>query len=150
MTLPDYVSANDEIKGLFLADWRALAPALNGGVVPPIEWKGVDSGTPPPADAPWARVTVRHTSSPRQTLAKRGEGRVTRLGLVFIQIFAPIANGQGLLLAQQLAIIARNAYERKGTASGIWFRRARVQEVGADGTWEQINVSLDFQYDEQQ
>lgn len=150
MILPDYISATDEIKGLFLVDWRAFAPALNGGVMPRIEWQGVDSGEPPPADAPWARVTVRHSNSPRQTLAKRGERRVTRLGVVIVQVFTPVSDGKGLLLAQQLAIIARKAYDGKGTDSGIWFRNARVREVGADGTWEQINVALDFQYDEQQ
>lgn len=149
MTLPTYDSANDEILGLFNADWATRTPALNGGQAVHVEWPGVDSQDPPPVGAPWARIVLRYGSSRQATLSPPGQRRFTRTGLVTVQIFTPISAGGGLSLAEKLGIIARDAFEGKGTSSGIWFQNARIQPIGADGQWEQTNVVVEFQYDEQ-
>ena len=73
---------------------------------------------------------------------------MTRLGLVSVQSFSPLSEGGGLSLAQKSAIIARDTFEGVGTASGIWFRNVRIQEIGATGTWYQMNIIADFEYDE--
>lgn len=148
MSLPTYPSAVDELLGLFKAHWDAETPALNGGSPVHVEWPGVDSGSPPPPDKPYARVRVRHTSSQQLTFGPVGSRRFNRPGFVTVQVFAPLTRGFGLTFAENLAIIARDAYEGRGTASGIWFRRSTVQDIGEDGTWHQMNVVVEFEYDE--
>ena len=148
MSLPTFESARDEILGLFRAHWVAQTPALNGGQPIRVEWPGVDAGGPPPADKPWARIALRHTTSRQSTFGPAGGRRFTRPGLVTVQIFAPLSAGQGLSLAEKCAIIARDAFEGRGTASGIWFRNARIQEIGRTGAWQQFNTVVEFQYDE--
>lgn len=144
----NYLDANDTIKSLFLVAWRAGAPPLNDGTLPPIEWPGIDSGTPPPSDAPWARISVRHNRSNQATFGKAGERLFRRLGLIDVQVFAPVI-GRGLLQAQELAIIARDAFEGIGTPTGLEFRNSRIQEVGVNKGLVQINVSIEFEYTEQ-
>lgn len=148
MSLPTFDSARDEILGLFWDDWEANTPALNGGQAPVVRWPGVDSGDPPPADAAWARITVQHATSRQSTLGEPGNRRFSRPGLVTVQIFTPLSAGGGLFLAEKLAIIARNAFEGRGTPSGIWFRDVRVQEAGVDGSWYRMDVRVGFEYDE--
>lgn len=148
MSLLTFDSARDEILGLFKTDWDANTPAANGGQVPTVRWPGVDAGSPPPSDGPWARIVVRHATSRQSTFGETGNRRFTRPGLVTVQVFTPLTAGGGLSLAEKLAIIARNAFEGRGTASGIWFRNVRIQEIGEDGTWYQMNVLAEFQYDE--
>ena len=146
--LPTLDSARDEILGLFNVKWAADTPAINEGVAIPIEWQGVDSGSPPDPNAPFCRVTVNHATGQQSTFGAVGERRFTRSGVVTVQIFAPLSAGGGLSFAVKAAIIARNAYEGIGTDSGIWFRNARIQEIGPSETWHQINVVTDFFYDE--
>lgn len=144
-----YDAARDEILGMFQTAWAANAPAVAGGTAPKVEWPGVDSGSPPKSNEPWARIVVRHTADPRHTLAPAGLRRFQRAGLVTVSIFAPFTKGGGFTLAEQLAIIARDAYEGRGTPSGIWFRNARIVEVGREpGGWFQMNVLVEFRYEE--
>lgn len=148
MTLPTHPSAVDELLGLFRAKWNAETPALNGGTPVRVEWPGVDSGSAPPPDEAYARVRVRHTTSRQATFGAKGSRRYTRPGFVSVQVFAPIAGGAGLTFAESLAIIARNAFEGEGTDSGIWFRRSVINDIGESGTWHQMNMVIEFEYDE--
>ncbi len=148
MSLPTFDSARDEIFSMFRTYWNAQTPALNAGQPIRVEWQGVDSQTPPPADKPWARITIRHAISQQSTFGPSGARRFTRSGLVTVQVFTPLVAGGGLSLAEKCAIIARDAFEGRSTASGIWFRNARIQEVGRDGAWQQMNITAEFVYDE--
>lgn len=143
---PTLSSARDEMLGLFNDYWTANAPAANGGVLPKVAWPG--KPFVPDATKPWARITVRHATSRQVTFGPPGSRRFLRPGLVTVQVFTPISAGGGLSLAEKLGIIARDAFEGRGTASGIWFRNARLQEVGDDGTFEQMNMVVEFEYDE--
>ncbi len=148
MSLPNFTTARDEILGLFKAAWDAGTPPINGGEVVEVRWPGVDAGDPPPADKAWARIMVRHGTSRQSTFGPTGGRRFTRPGLITVQVFAPNSGGNGLSFAEKLGIIARDAFEGRGTASGIWFRNARIQEIGPDGAWYQMNVLVEFEYDE--
>jgi hypothetical protein len=75
-----------------------------------------------------------------------GRRRWERTGLVTVQIFVPA--GEGLSEAYSLAKTVADAYEGTTTASGVWFRNVRVNEVGADGAWFQVNALIEFIYDE--
>lgn len=146
VSTPDAV---DEILGLFKAAWDIGSPAYNSGTPLPVEWDGQDTGSPPDLTKPCARVFVRHVGSRQITFGETGNRRFNRRGIVTVQVFQPISDRRGLSVVQNLAIIARDAYEGKGTATGIWFRNVRSREVGADGRgWYQYNVTAEFEYDE--
>lgn len=140
-------TARTEVCRLLNEAWAASTPALNNGQPVRIEWEGVQASTPPPADAPHARHYMRHTTDQGQTLGQAGTKRHFRTGLITVQVFAPVSGG-GVTLAQKLAIIARNAYEGVGTSTGLWFRNARLNEIGVDEGLFQINVLVEFLYDE--
>lgn len=148
MTLPTLETATDETLGLFKAAWEANAPAATGGAAPDVQWPGV-AYAPPDVHAPFARVSIREGTGRQATFGTVGARRFTRPGIVTVQVFAPLSNGQHFSLAQKLAIIARNAYEGVGTASGILYRNARVRDVGPSTAWYQLNVTVEFEYDEQ-
>lgn len=144
----NFEDASDAMKFLFWDYWRALTPALNGGVVVSVRWQGVTYDGPPPVTKPYATHTIRHAKSQQITFGPPGQRRFLRPGVIAVQVFTPLANSQGLSLAEKLAIIARDAYEGKATTGGIWFRNARINEVGPDGTWYQQNMVVEFEYDE--
>lgn len=148
MTLPTYDSAQDEILGLFNTDWTALTPAVTGGAVPDVDWPGQDRHAQFDPEKPWARVSLRYGPSRQITFGPVLSRRFNRVGTVSVQVFEPLSSANDLSLGSQLAIIARDAFEGRSTASGIWFRNARITPIGADGAWYQTNVVVEFQYDE--
>lgn len=141
-------TARDEILGLFNEYWLFQTPVYNNGQAIEVEWQGVDTKKPPRPGKPLARIFIKHSQSSQRTFGATGARRFTRFGLVTVQVFAPIVRGNGLSLSEKLAIIARDAFEGRGTDSGIWFRNARTVEIGPDGTFFQYNVVVEFQYDE--
>ncbi len=56
--------------------------------------------------------------------------------------------GEGLELAYSLAETVVSAFEGTTTERGVEFRNTRLNEIGPDGDWFQINVLADFTYDE--
>lgn len=143
-----YKAARNTIQSLFWTAWQANAPALTGGSVPEVRWQGKEEPSLPPSDASWARVTVRHTGGQQATLGGPSLRRWRREGLITIQVFTPISDGEGLNLGLDLAKIAADAYEGQDGDGGIWFRNVRVSEIGPDGPWFQHNMLAAFEYDE--
>lgn len=135
-------------RRLFWNAWRARTPGVNGGKVPEVRWPGVTKDTSPPTTEAWARFTIRHGRDGQRTLGSTGNRRFGRSGIITIQVFTPLVAGGGLSLAENLAIIARDAYEGVGTPEGVWFRNVRITEVGDEGAWHQDNVIAEFEYDE--
>jgi len=128
--------ARDEMSALFNTAWSPRA----------VIWDGLP-GKPPSGRTPWARFTVRHADGEQATLANdQGRRRWRRSGTIFIQLFAPV--GDGLSALDPLTKIAMDAYEGQSTAGGAWFRDVRCREIGPDGDWYQVNVLVDFEYDE--
>jgi hypothetical protein len=140
--------AYDQIFGLFRAKWFADTPAITGGPVPEVEYQGMTSIGSPPQDAPWCRISLQHVTNNSAALNPDGvRKRFTVTGVVAVQIFVPI--GQGLVLIRQLAPVAKEAFQGVRTADdSIWFREAQISEVGAEGSWFQMNVTASFEYDE--
>lgn len=136
----------DEIQALFNVAWVAATPTLNSGAPALVAWPGVD--TAPDPLRPWARYQLKENLSNQATLAPTGSRRFDRLGLILVQVFAPISKGGGVVLADQLAEIAREAYEGKGTSSGIWFLNCRVNDIGVDKNWYQKNMIAEFRFQE--
>ena len=96
---------------------------------------------------PWARVTLRHVTGRNASITGGiGNQRFERTGNLMVQVFVP--TGEGLTEGLTLAKVVADAFEGVSTASGVWFRNTRVNEIGSEGSWFQINVIVDFLYDE--
>jgi hypothetical protein len=109
-----------------------------------IVWTDVP-GSVPAESAPWARPTVTHATGGQSSLAgATGTKRWTATGTLTVQVFAPV--GDGRAKAYELAHAMMLAFR---TATGpVWYRNHRLKEVGNDGAFEQINVMVDFNYDD--
>ncbi len=134
-----YNEGNIDILTLFKTAWDTTGFTALYPNVP---------GEPPKAQVPWARVTLQHTGGGQGSLSGAlGTKKWDRNGVLIVQVFVP--NGEGLSQAYSLAKIVTDAYE--GVSSplrGVWFRNARINEVGPDGEWFQVNALVDFMYDE--
>lgn len=148
MPLPTVESARDEIFGLFKTGWDAGTSPLNAGTPYEIKWQGVDNGVLPAVGIPYAVAFVHHSLRSQSTLGEPGNRRFTQKGTITIQVFDALSVKQGLSNGLNLAIIARDCFEGKGTASGIIFRNAAIKEIGRHGEWYQFQVFIDFEYDE--
>jgi len=99
------------------------------------------------SEDPWSTTTLRHASGQQMTLGTAtGTSRFAREGLLIVQIFTPA--GKGLQEAYNLAKVVVDAYEGSTTPGGVWFRNVRLNEIGRDGRFFQMNVLVEFLYDE--
>lgn len=134
-----YGTAVDDILTVFKTAWDTT------GYVALYENIG---GTLPSGNSdPWARLTVRHNAGNLVSLTGGlSTQRYVREGTLFVQIFVP--SGESLSEAYSLAELVSTAYEGETTPNGVWFKNVRVNEVGPDGHWFQVNLLIDFTYDE--
>lgn len=136
------LQARDEAGVLFFAAWPSDIPVIydDVGGDPPI---APNDGSRPPA---WARYQFRLFGGTQATLASDvGSRRFIRSGIITVQVFTPL--GDGLTLGDSLARTARDAFEGEAT-TGLWFRDARIIDIGPSGAWYQQNILVDFEYDE--
>ena len=134
----NFSQARDEILTLFRTAWLADPTAA---VIPLFYW---DVRHNSPKSDPFARVTVRHTIGNNDGITNR---RFTREGIITVQIFTMF--GEGLSSSDVLSKVAADAFQGKSTPGGVWFRNVRLNEVGQDGEFFQVNVLADFTYDEE-
>lgn len=133
-----YAEAYDEILALFKTAWDTTGYSAH--------YTNVGSEIPT-TTVPWARAQVQLLDGFQSSLSgANAQIRWERQGIFTTQIFVPVGNG--LLIGHSLSKTVTDAFEGVTTASGVWFRNARVNEIGPDGDWFQINVLVDFTYDE--
>lgn len=126
-------------------DWAALGI----GAAPFIEWQGRGADSGPSVTLPYAIWAARHSAAPQRGLSDQfGYQNYETIGLITVQCKAPLIDGNGFEVAERMAIIARDAYRGKQTPDCIWFRNARIQEVGPDAGWFLFNAYIEFEYDE--
>jgi hypothetical protein len=142
--------ARDDIMAAFRVEWNSRAAAANGGTLPKVIWQRVEpSGAQKPKGTEaWARITVEHNEGGQATFGGPGNRLFDREGIVTVQVFTPQKSDQGGTVLEALGAIARDAFEGRSTPSGVWFRDVRLQEVGPDEPWWQLNVTAKFNYDE--
>jgi len=100
----------------------------------------------PPSETAWARATIKHATGDQSSLSgETGARRFTDTGTITVQVFAPV--GDGSTECYRKAQLVRNAY-RDAKDPHVWFRNARLKEIGASGAFEQINVLVTFSYDD--
>ena len=51
-------------------------------------------------------------------------------------------------LARDYAQIVMNAFEGAATSKQIWFRGTELNIIGEDGAFWQVNVVINFEYDQ--
>ncbi len=137
----------DEILAKFKTYWDANAQAAVGGSYLPKIIYEADRSEDPGDQKAWCRIVIRHSSVGPGTLAGKGNRRITRYGLIYVQIFAPFLDGSGFSVVQRLAQVARDAYEGERTPN-VFFAACRLNEQGRDGPWIQVNLTADFNWDE--
>lgn len=128
--------ARDEMLAVFKAAWDTTGFVAVYSDVP---------GTAPTSEQAWARVSVRHATGGQTGLSPTTLKRFTQSGTLIVQVFAPV--GDGLSKVYELAQLLLLAYSQ--SRGSVWYRRMRIQEVGNDGAFEQINFITDFTYDDQ-
>jgi len=126
--------ARDIILGVFKAAWDPR-PAVYDDV----------PGTIPTGEIVWARATIRHATASQTLAGEVGTRRFTEEGTVIVQVFAPVGDGSTACYAAAREV--QNAF-RDARNSDVWFRDVRMNEVGTEGAFVQINVLATFSYDD--
>jgi hypothetical protein len=95
---------------------------------------------------PWARINIRHNIRDQRSLAGEAGTRYEAQGVVIIEIYT--LKGGACTQAYTLARQVEQAYEGVSTPNGVWFRKVRTVEIGDDGNFYHVNVTLEFIYDD--
>ena len=106
-------------------------------------WESVQKDRPTTTD-PWASAIIRHAIGSQSTLGGAGNRSFLRAGTFIAAIYAH--GGNGLSIAYELARVSANAYEGQTSPNGVWFRNVRIQEIGRDGDYFQVNMLAEFEY----
>jgi hypothetical protein len=136
----------EEATDAMLARVKAAVDAYDATIV--IQWPGrkTEDYRPPADDVRWMRVSVQHNSGGQASLSGAlGKKRWRREGEIFVQCFNPLSKG-GSPVAVEMACVIRDAFEATGTG-GVWYREAKINDVGTDRAWYHVNASSHFQYD---
>lgn len=145
--------ARKEIFALIDADWQAKAPAIVAPLaVPELRWQGVEKAALPGSTKFWARAGTQLATTRQAAFAMAGLGGTVPVydtaGVVTIQIFAPMTDPSGYAKGELLAELGQCMFMARETASGVWFRNPRINELPNDGTWYRWNVLSDFQFNQ--
>jgi len=99
----------------------------------------------PPEDGLWVRWSVRPGESIRvENGGAPNTHRYRTPGIAVAQVFFPLQEGENI----QLALIDVIVPAFRGvTAAGVTYQTPRVQQIGKDGRWWQINVVVNFYAD---
>lgn len=116
-----------------------------------IRWVGV-SAPKPDNTKYWIRVSQQTVLERQKTLSDcagaPGKKRYKTEGLLYVQLFCPIANPQSMELGRKLAIIVRSAFRNQGVA-GVTFRHARIQDgLAPEQELNRFNIVTEYEYDE--
>lgn len=113
----------------------------------PVEWYDDDSAKRPTNRQAYASVGVYHVSGRQVTMGTVATGRTfRRYGYLEVLVHTP--EGDGLTLADKLAMIVQDALEGATTAGGVIFRNTQATEGGKSGSFRVTNISADFEYDQ--
>jgi Bacteriophage related domain of unknown function len=97
---------------------------------------GTDTGS-------WVRLTMRSVNSEQETLGPVGSRKFTRYGNIHIQVFVPV--DRGTADSDTLVGLARTVFEG-ARFNGVCCYAGSPKEVGPDGRWYQVNVTIPFTY----
>ena len=136
-----YAQAASDVRAVFEAVWGPLGYA--------VEWPNEVPAVrlPPDTDRPWARGVILHAAGgPASLSGPIGQARYARGGIAVFQVFTVL--GGGTQAAYALAQQVTDAFDGRRGPNGVYFRATRIREIGPDGSWFQLNVQTDFDYEE--
>lgn len=141
MPVANIAAARDSILGVFRT-------ALLASAYPTVPVFYDDQAKDLPTSGSWLRVDVQHVTGRQVNVGGAiGNRRYRYTGMVTIQIFTEFGKGQ--LDSDALAQLMKTTFRGKNTGTdAITFRNVRVVEAGQSGSWLQVNVITDFDYDE--
>lgn len=148
----NFVTAEDEINSMFLAGWRAGAPAIVG-YEPEIRWTGKQELNTPGTDKHWCRFGVQQVDSAQVAMGTRsnnaeGARRYTDYGFLIVELFCPKSDGAAWMNGKRLAQMAREIFRGKSTPSCVWFRNVRIIPIAPETNFYRLHVIADYEYDE--
>lgn len=149
----NYATARNEMFGLVNDAWVIGAQfAVGASLLPELRFQGKEENAIPARDKYWGRVSTQMVREGEAGVGADEDGMTRRYdaaGLLFVQCFAPMS-GDALAWPRlgDLADLALRAVRGKKTASGVWFRNVRRQELAPDGKFQRMNVVAEFQYQE--
>jgi hypothetical protein len=158
IALATITQARDDMSGMLLTGLQAAVTANTIATLPTIVWDNSsltilppDSATPKSSPLPvppsWIRMRIKHVTGGQSSLSGvDGSTRYTRKGLIIAYVFSFGSDGQ--TLSDVMADTILSIYEGQQSAHQVWFRNGRIAEIGTSGPWWQMNVSLDFTYDQ--
>ena len=139
--------AFNDMRATFLNGWSAASQSIAGYAVSVLYSGNVTDK--PPVNKCWVRISSKTVLTEQAALAdQNGKRRDETTGLIFVQVFVPLSQPDGDLLSRRLCVLARKAFLRRSLSGTITFRRARVAELDADGTYHRRNVVAEYEYDE--
>ena len=139
-----YEEANDAILGLATQTWESvrtqyysndnnfISSLFYESIPPRVNGKVLD----PNADNIFAKVYVRHSEAGGSAIGKLFD----RVGFLRISVFFP--NQKGLSEGYKICEKISEGYEGVSTPNGVWFRDARIREIGLDE--RQTSYQMDF------
>lgn len=131
-----FAATADTIRARFNTEF----PLVRASV--PIAWDNV--AYEPTPQTPWVRLTIVEGEGELAGLAGKGANLYRHRGVVIIQIFVPIGDGDGLAraIADDIATIFRGQL-----VAGVHFRAPSARRVGPDEAWWQLNVRIPYRAD---
>lgn len=141
-------TARDEIFRLFTDGWAAQS-IVEGDL--DLRYQGRELPNIPRGY--WGRISTQMVTSQQSahTMPDGPEASPIEYetnGLVFVQVFAPMAEPDSYRNGDLLAAYCVDIFRRTETASGVWFRNGRFNELEADGQNYRWNVKVEYQFTE--
>lgn len=144
--------ARKSILALIAAGWAAKAPAIVGGATSPeLRYQGDERGALPGSGKFWARASTQLATTRQSAFVMDNSPSpvgFTTAGIVAVQVFAPMTERGSYAKGELLAEALQCMFMATETATGVWFRNPRINELVDDGTWYRWNVLADFQFNQ--
>ncbi|WP_299085064.1 phage tail terminator-like protein [uncultured Paraglaciecola sp.] len=127
--------AQQAINDRFIAAWGSTTPFSFTNEMPASN----DISTS------WVRLVSRLAVSGQRSLGQSGNRKYDRNGIIFVQVFSPINQGSssGTALAKQI----EDLYEGE-RFNGVVGQDSIIRDIGPDGEWYQLQVEINFTYEE--
>lgn len=93
----------------------------------------------------WVWLNSKLGFSGQHTLGKSGARRYERRGIIFAQVFTPVNTGSKP--AVDLAKAIEDIFEGV-TFNGVSCFNSIIKEIGVDGQWYQLQVQIEFLFEE--
>ena len=145
------VDARYEMLTLFEDAW----PDATAGILdytPQATYQGVILKEPVDESKYWVRVSLKSADS-RQTsfvdseAAEKTAREYTTIGVLFVQVFAPMSEVDGYENGLKLAQAAQRIFQNAETSSSVWFRNVRIKDdLGDDGKSWLFNTVADYSF----